>query len=96
MIAWNPETTQITVVPWPARGAARDYLMTGGACYTHVREASREMQKAFLFIDFNTIVVRDRVPVDAAHEAFLKIDEYRWSISPDMKGASGRKEERAR
>jgi len=28
-----------------------------------------------LFIEFNTIVVRDKVPVEAAHKAFLAIDE---------------------
>ena len=27
-----------------------------------------------LFIEFHTIVVRDRIPVDAAHREFLKIN----------------------
>jgi hypothetical protein len=40
-----------------------------------------------MFILFNTIVVRDGVDVAAAHQAFLKIDEYRQTISPDTKGA---------
>jgi hypothetical protein len=40
-----------------------------------------------LFIEFNTIVVRDNVSVEAAHKAFLAIDEYRERISPDIEGA---------
>ena len=41
-----------------------------------------------LFIEFNTIVVRDQIPVKAAHDAFLAIDEYRERISPDIPGAA--------
>jgi hypothetical protein len=40
-----------------------------------------------LFIEFHSIVVRDQVPVDAAHNAFLAIDEYRDRIAPDILGA---------
>jgi hypothetical protein len=40
-----------------------------------------------MFILFNTITVRDHVDVEAAHNAFLAIDEYRQTISPDTKGA---------
>jgi hypothetical protein len=40
-----------------------------------------------MFILFNTIVVRDRVDPMAAHAAFLEIDEYRMSISPESPGA---------
>jgi hypothetical protein len=42
-----------------------------------------------MFILFNTLVVRDRVPVEAAHKAFLKIEEYRQAISPDTPGVNG-------
>lgn len=45
------------------------------------------MDALAMFILFNTIVVRDGVPVEKAHEAFLKIDEYRKMISPDCPGA---------
>jgi hypothetical protein len=40
-----------------------------------------------LHILFNTLVVRDGIPVMDAHKAFLEIDEYRQSISPDAPGA---------
>ena len=37
-----------------------------------------------IFILFNTLTVRDGIDPLAAHEAFLEIDEYRESISPDI------------
>jgi hypothetical protein len=40
-----------------------------------------------MFILFHSITVRDGVPTNLAHEAFLKIDEYRKTISPDTPGA---------
>ncbi len=40
-----------------------------------------------LFIDFHTMVVRDGIDPLAAHQEFLKIDEYRERISPDIPGA---------
>lgn len=40
-----------------------------------------------MFVLFNTIVVRDGVDPQAAHNAFLAIDEYRKTISPDQSGA---------
>lgn len=43
--------------------------------------------KAMMFVDFNTLVVRDGVPIEDAHREFLKIPEYRATISPDTPGA---------
>jgi hypothetical protein len=40
-----------------------------------------------MFVLFNTVVVRDGIAVQAAHEAFLAIDDYTKSISPDINGA---------
>ncbi len=42
---------------------------------------------ARLFIDFQTIVVRDGLDPQAVHKAFLAIDEYRFRIAPDTEGA---------
>jgi hypothetical protein len=61
--------------------------MTAGACYQETHNLSPAELVAQVFIDFNTIVVRDGVDLRAAHKAFLKIDEYRRSISPDTPGA---------
>jgi hypothetical protein len=40
-----------------------------------------------MFILFNTVTVRDGISVEDAHNAFLQIDEYRKTISPDAPGA---------
>jgi len=41
-----------------------------------------------MFMLFNTLVVRDGINPLRAHEAFLAIDEYRRTISPDAPGAA--------
>ncbi len=88
MIAWNPGTEDIVVGPCPdADGWSDRYMSTSGACFTPLHSMSPENQRALLFINFNKIVVRDCVPVHAAHRAFLAIDEYRQFISPDQFGA---------
>lgn len=40
-----------------------------------------------LFVQFNTMVVRDGVDPLTAHRALLRVDAYRKTISPDMEGA---------
>jgi hypothetical protein len=42
-----------------------------------------------MFLLFNSIVVRDGIAAADAHNAFLGIDEYRATISPDAPGAEG-------
>jgi hypothetical protein len=88
MIVWNPGTDEIDVVPWPDEtGLSDDYLMSVGACFTDLHRMNRHQQCAMLFIHFNSAVVGGRVPVEAAHRAFLKIDEYRLLIPLDFPGA---------
>jgi hypothetical protein len=41
-----------------------------------------------VFINFHTLIVRDGIPIEKAHRAFLAIDEYREHISPDIPGAA--------
>lgn len=94
LIAWNPNTDQVRVgrflrqrdsdwSRWPI-----NYTRTGGAAYTGLRECTdKYMRDMMLFIEFHTLVVRDNVPVQAVHRAFLEIDEYRQRISPDIEGA---------
>ena len=88
MYGWNRNSNEIEVGPWPdTTGWSDRYSLTGGACYTSIREMSPDQQVAQVFIDFHMIVVGDNVDVQAAHRAFLKIDEFRRSISPDIPGA---------
>ena len=95
MIVWTPayaedsETRgQVAIVPWPDPGGRRrPYSFSVGACYSVLHTMSEADRIAQLFMDFNTIVVRDGIDPQVAHLAFLQIDEYRERISPDMVGA---------
>ena len=88
MYGWNRNSGEIGVGPWPdTTGWSDRYSLSGGACYTNIRQMSPDQQVAQIFIDFHTLVVRDGVDVQAVHRAFLKIDEFRRSIAPDIKGA---------
>jgi hypothetical protein len=60
---------------------------TALGAYGRGARAPRDRQLLAMFILFNTLVVRDGVDPQAAHRAFLKIDDYRRAISPDASGA---------
>jgi hypothetical protein len=51
------------------------------------RDFGKANAKLSMFVLFNTLVVRDKVDPQVAHQAFLAIDEYRKTISPDTPGA---------
>ena len=46
--------------------------------------------KTLVPAEFHALLVRDGIHPQAAHKAFLVIDEYREVISPDIEGADGR------
>lgn len=101
MLAWTPpwkwldESSQffvtkglVEVGPWPDKTRwSRIFLNTGGACYRDLHEMNDDELSLRLFIDFNTLVVRDKIDPQQAHNEFLKIDEYRKRIAPDTRGA---------
>ncbi len=97
IIAWTParwaelrpETAgQVAVLPLSeAAGAAKRYMMRAGASSSALQAMSEEARIARLFIDFQTLVVRDGLEPQAVHRAFLAIDEYRFRIAPDTEGA---------
>ncbi|MEH3064467.1 MAG: hypothetical protein PGN33_17605 [Methylobacterium radiotolerans] len=97
IIAWTPvrwaelkpETAgQVVVLPAPdAAGEARRYMMRAGASSSALATLTEEARVARLFIDFQTLVVRDGIDPQVAHRAFLAIDEYRFRIAPDTEGA---------
>jgi hypothetical protein len=102
LVAWTPGTDQIRVGPllWPGDPDWTErpirYRCTGVAAYRAIREYENKLLRdMMLFIEFNKIVVRDQVPVAAAHAAFMAIDEYRERISPDIPGAEGRADDAA-
>lgn len=88
MIAWEPNGA-IKVGPWPdTAGWSEAFPLTSGACYAEVRKMTGWQAVAMMLLDFHAVVVRDGVSPQAAHEAFLAIDEYRARISPDIAGAA--------
>jgi hypothetical protein len=89
MVAWDPDTGGVRVGPWPDRiGWSDSYPMTDGACEARIHAMPPDQQVAQVFILFHALVVRDGIPPDAAHRAFLAIDEFRAHISPDIPGAT--------
>ncbi len=95
MIAWNPRCVRkpnepwIKAAPWPNRTEwTEEYLMTDGDCYAEWQRADPVMRGLLVLAAFNTCVVRDGVPVELAHEQFLKCPEYRRRISPETPGAA--------
>ncbi|AYO83005.1 hypothetical protein [Methylobacterium brachiatum] len=97
IIAWTParwaelkpETAgQVVVVPVPDEaGTSKRYMMRAGASSSALAALSDEARIARLFIDFQTLVVRDGLDPQDVHQAFLAIDEYRFRIAPDTEGA---------
>jgi hypothetical protein len=94
IIAWTPGTDHVRVGPLLREGMPDwtqhpiDYHRTAGASFMHVQqEKNPTLRDLMMMLDFHTIVVRDGVPVEAAHKAFLVLDEYRARISPDTPGA---------
>ncbi len=94
MVAWTPgEPEAVEVGPWPDRtgwscrpGHRLDF--TTGCCELARHEWPEDRKVAMLFVDFHTLIVRDGIAPLAAHREFLKIDEYRRRISPDIDGAA--------
>ena len=96
IIAWtparwadvHPETAgQVAVLHLSQADAAKRYAMRVGAVFTNLKTLPEDTRIARLFIDFQTMVVRDGIDPQAAHRAFLQIDEYRYRIAPDIEGA---------
>jgi len=102
LVAWtpadyldSPTRGQVKVGPLitnPDNDWTMDYAYTGGAAHAERRSMLGDQQVARTFIEFNTLVVRDGIPVEAAHRAFLAIDEYAHFISPDIDGAREHRE----
>lgn len=101
LIAWTPANrkdpiwagTVGTISIGPLIGEnepdwAEPYSYTGGAAFMHVRDLKGAEAVAQVFIAFNEVVVRDGIPVQAAHEAFLNIDEYASALASDVPGST--------
>ena len=93
-VAWAPdEPESVEVGPWPDHTGwtacrPEQSLFTTGCCELERREWPDDRKVLMMFLDFHTLVVRDGIDPQAAHREFLKIDEYRRRISPDIDGAA--------
>jgi hypothetical protein len=82
-IAWNPRGG-IQVGSRHEHGWDEGYRRTtGGVCFD-IRAARGEAAKVFALAEFHAIVLRDGVRIRDAHREFLKIDEYRDAIAPEL------------
>lgn len=90
LIAWNPGTDQVRVGRLLEDGdpdwteSPIRYDMTAGAAYTGVRKLTGIEARHYVMSEFIGLVVRDRVDLDAAHQAFLAIDDYRQAVPDDL------------
>jgi len=85
IIAWNQNSDQVEVGPWPDRtGWSKSYAMTGGAGCANVQDMSHDQLKAYLFIEAMHMIIRDKVDPFAVHRALLKLDVYRDGLAEDM------------
>ena len=92
MICWLPSywpSDRAGEVEVVVRGKERSSLgYASGACDVEWQTCDDEERVLRLFLLFHTLVVRDWVDPKRAHDAFLRIDEYRERISPDIEGAA--------
>ncbi len=91
VIAWTPVEWnaryqthgQVGLAPRPPHDVVNPFAMWD---YAADRTAGRDQVLASLFIQFNTLVVRDGIDPQTAHRAFLGIDEYREAVAPEIQG----------
>lgn len=70
----------------------KDYLSSWGACSADFNEASDEERMLMLFKQFHWMVLTREVGLQAVHEAFLVIPEYRAQMPRDFLPAEYREE----
>lgn len=62
----------------------RAHFYKAGACMTDIRRATGNAALCYLFIQFNTMVVRDGIDPIVAHNALMGIEEYAAAVSPEI------------
>jgi hypothetical protein len=94
MICWNGpdcsrgEPLTVEAGPYPDRfGWSERYDCSDGACWLiDWRKFSADERLLRLFVMFTILTIRDQVPAEEVHRAFLAIDEYRKALPPDVPG----------
>jgi hypothetical protein len=65
---------------------ADPYPRTVGCCNFR-QKWTNDQKELQMMLDFHTLVVRDGIDPQKAHQEFLKVEAYRKRISPDIPGA---------
>ena len=94
MVCWNgPDCSRglpLTVEAGPhpdLAGWSERYDCSDGACWIRAwREYSDDERLLRLFVMFAILTVREGLPAETVHKAFLAIDEYREAMPPDVPG----------
>jgi hypothetical protein len=94
MICWNGsdssrgEPLTVEAGPHPdLAGWSNRYDCSDGACWLiDWPKHSDDERLLRLFVMFAILVIRDRVPAETVHRAFLAVDEYREALPPDVPG----------
>lgn len=99
IIAWTPEWVYEDSYSGPLRGklevAKRDSPKAQLLADQHFMiefftpNSTPEQRMFHVFLEFQSVVVRDGIDAKLAHSQFLKIDEYAEHIAPDCQGARG-------
>lgn len=97
IILYNPRIAGLPPVAVVPIGYDNDaYRCSCGAAYAAWRHCSWPLLVGRLFTEFNTLTIREGIPVENVHAAFMCIPEYRQLIAPDIKGAEEQTQELAR
>ena len=87
MVAYDRETGEIEVGPWPDKtGWSKRLPSTDGCCFSERRQFTLSQRLLMVFIDFHTTVVGAGIDPIKAHREFLKIDEFAEHVAPDLVG----------
>ena len=57
---------------------------SAGAAYISVKHGGRIDNMRRVMVDFNSLVVRDNMDVQAVHDVFCEIQEYKDQLAPDI------------
>lgn len=79
MLCWNPGA-EVRLVPWPARGQARDLDVSTLACLDRVREADFRDRQVAVLAEALAAIVRDGCDPAEVHRACMGLDEYRAAM----------------
>ena len=59
------------------------HVRSAGAAYISVKHGSIEDNARKVMVDFNSLVVGENMDVQAVHDVFCEIQEYRDQLAPD-------------